>query len=241
MQHFHYDTLDSTNKEAGRLAMTYGNNFYVTATTQSHGIGKDQRSWISPQGNLYFSLAYHLLKPVQAVQLTFVTAVVVADLVVSLLPHTTINCKWPNDILVNNAKLAGILLELQDNLLISGIGVNISNYPHHTSNFPATCLQQHNSQLQLTPDALATDLVEHLTTAYNSWQQYGFNTYRQRWLDYAYHLGKTITINNYGAGDATAALTGIFQGINTDGALILLDAQQQQHLFYSADVSYESI
>lgn len=236
MQHFSYQTVDSTNQQALRNAVLCKGNFYVTAASQSQGRGKDARVWSSPVGNIYCSVGYRLHSdPVQATQLTFVTAVVVATWLETQLVGRSIQCKWPNDVLVEGRKIAGILLELHDELLISGIGINLSNYPTATANLPATCMSEYVDATPQ-PEAAAAVLAAALVDAYQRWQQLGFSEYRQQWLKRAYALGGPIVVSNY-AGQAMP-MRCIFQGIAEDGALLCRDYQQKLWQLYSADVSF---
>ena len=107
-------SIGSTSDEVKRLSR-FGavEGTLVWAAEQRAGHGRFGRTWISPPGNLYFSLLLRpYLPPGQALQLTFVAAVALAEAIQGLLPpQRRVTCKWPNDVLVAGRKISGILLE----------------------------------------------------------------------------------------------------------------------------------
>jgi len=118
-----YDTVDSTQEIAKKLVKDYaGEHLVVVASEQKKGRGRLDRNWISPAGGMYLSvvLKEHDLLPVLA-------AVAVARALRGLDVQATI--KWPNDILVDGKKIAGILIELVKGYGIVGIGLNIAETP----------------------------------------------------------------------------------------------------------------
>ena len=128
----HYDSIGSTNDEALRLAREgAAHGTVVHADQQTAGRGRLSRRWLSPPGNLYLS-DRAAPEPARSahVELGFVAALAVADAIDALLPRqvrTTL--KWPNDVLVRDGKIAGILLEHADDALILGIGLNVLQAP----------------------------------------------------------------------------------------------------------------
>ncbi|HMK67267.1 MAG TPA: biotin--[acetyl-CoA-carboxylase] ligase, partial [Stellaceae bacterium] len=140
--------LESTNDEAKRLADAGAPAWTViTAEIQRAGRGRRGRTWESPAGNLYMSA---ILRPAAnlaaAAQLGFAAALAVGEALLPVLPSERIlQYKWPNDVLVDGSKIAGILLEAAGNgaegaaWVIVGIGVNLASHPQETS-YPATSL-----------------------------------------------------------------------------------------------------
>src|SRR5579872_7470464 len=109
-----FDTLDSTNEEARRLANGGGcHGAVIWAKQQTNGKGRLGRNWISSEGNLFVSVLLQPGKPMDELcQLSFVAAVATVEALESLLSDPkTLKCKWPNDILLSDRKLGGILLE----------------------------------------------------------------------------------------------------------------------------------
>src|SRR5262245_59394094 len=115
VRHIAYDTLGSTNAEAlARARAGERGPLWVTAQSQSAGRGRRGSQWASPPGNLYATfLLSEPSPPDQAPQLSFVAALVLHDAVAACAPQLglALNVKWPNDLLVGQAKVAGILIE----------------------------------------------------------------------------------------------------------------------------------
>ena len=138
--HFDYrlvtvDTVDSTNAEAKRLAAEgeekSPDGTIIWAKEQTDGRGRRGRKWHSPPGNLYCSL---ILRPdvalAKAAELSFVAGLAVFDALGSVgEPGHQVHLKWPNDVLLNGGKVAGILLESIGDFLAIGIGVNLAHAP----------------------------------------------------------------------------------------------------------------
>ncbi|WP_321391530.1 biotin--[acetyl-CoA-carboxylase] ligase [Emcibacter sp.] len=196
-----FDVLDSTNEEARRLtAQKPQQHIWVQADSQSAGRGRRGREWVSEQGNLFCSLLWKAdcdLKT--ASQLSFVTALAVRDVVADLMrSDLRVTCKWPNDILVDDRKISGILLEtagegLQDpDYVIIGIGINLQNCPDETI-YPATSIAQQGGQA-LQPLQVLQLLAKSQDHWMGEWRNKGFAHIRKVWLARAKGLGQTITV-----------------------------------------------
>ena len=192
---------------------------WITAARQTAGRGRRGRTWEAGPGNLAASL---LLRPTapQAVigQLSFVAALAVAEMAAQFAPGAVIRVKWPNDVLGNGSKLAGILLESgpdgEGRWLAIGIGVNLASFPQPTE-FPATSLAQLGIAPP-SPDSALCVLAARFAHWYDVWMSEGFQTVRTAWLARAEGLGFTIR-----ARLPTETRTGVFEGIDTAGALLL--------------------
>ena len=106
-----FDEIDSTNVEAKRRATAGEPEFTVVlAATQNAGRGRRGRAWASPRGNLYSSVVLRPeCTPIVGAQISFVAALAVSDVACGLVGASAVLCKWPNDVLVNGGKVAGIL------------------------------------------------------------------------------------------------------------------------------------
>ncbi|HEY0265583.1 MAG TPA: biotin--[acetyl-CoA-carboxylase] ligase [Rhizomicrobium sp.] len=208
--------LDSTNSEARRLAEAGEvGPVWITAERQTAGRGRRGRAWETGAGNLAATLLLRPDAPAAIIgQLSFAAALAVAEMAQHFAPDAAITVKWPNDVLAEGRKLAGILLEAGDGWLAIGIGVNLAHFPEGTE-FPAVSL----AQLGVAPPSPAealTVLAAHLAHWYDAWMQDGFDTVRAAWLERAQALG----------GPIRARLThetrhGLFEGIDASGALLL--------------------
>ena len=216
-----YAELDSTNEEARRLAQAGEvGPVWIMAERQTAGRGRRGRAWHVPQGNLAATL---LLKPKvsQAVtgQLSFAAALAVADMAAHFAPQAGIAVKWPNDVLADGKKLAGILLEGGDGWLAIGIGVNLAGHPEGTE-FPATSLAQLGVAVPSPQEAL-TVLAARFAHWYDLWMHSGFESLRAAWLARAFGVGAPIR-----ARLPHETHEGVFEGIDADGALLLNEGGQ---------------
>jgi BirA family biotin operon repressor/biotin-[acetyl-CoA-carboxylase] ligase len=218
-----YQTLGSTNDEAKRLAETGGKDWTVVwAREQTAGRGRGGNSFVSPPGNLYFSM---ILRPAcsagVAAQLGFAAALAVGQGVVAYLPPgRELRYKWPNDVLVDGGKLSGILLEssaAQDGALawlVVGIGVNISSHPTDTA-WPATSL----AALGANPVDIE-GLLRGIVTAFQAerarWLEEGFEPIRAAWLACAFGLGGTVGVRL-----PRERFSGRFVDLDRDGVLLV--------------------
>ena len=140
-----HDTLGSTNAEALALARAGERGpLWVTAARQTAGRGRRGNVWTSEPGNLYASLLLSDAAPAAHLpELCFVVALAVRDAVCAVAPPlaSKLKLKWPNDLLLDGAKLAGILIEAESvggaSATVAGIGVNCAHYPRDTG-YPAT-------------------------------------------------------------------------------------------------------
>jgi BirA family biotin operon repressor/biotin-[acetyl-CoA-carboxylase] ligase len=210
-----YESLDSTNEEAKRLvAKGEKGPLWILAARQSAGKGRRGNSWVSQDGNLFASL----LAPAEdAMRLSapyaFAAGLAVAD-TVSGYTESKITLKWPNDVLLEGQKLAGILLETVPGALIVGIGVNLAVAPEGTP-FPATSLAQHAEQAPVSEDVLAR-LALYMETWIALWKERGFAPLRDAWLARAAQLGEPIR-----ARLPDGEREGIFEDLDSEGALLL--------------------
>ena len=218
------DSVGSTNDEARRLAAEGAEDgTLVWARTQSGGRGRRGRQWQSPEGNLYLSL---VLRPQcslsEAAQLGFVAALGLGDAIGSVAPPLIeVTYKWPNDVLVNGRKAAGILLESQGaegaacDWLVLGLGVNVASFPEDTE-FPATSLRFEGCPPEVTEVALLEAFGKHFLTWVNRWLEEGFAPIRKGWRNHAQGLGEETRVRL-----AREEFSGIFKDLDETGALIL--------------------
>jgi BirA family biotin operon repressor/biotin-[acetyl-CoA-carboxylase] ligase len=217
-----HDSLPSTSDEAVALAASgAASGTLVWARSQSKGRGRQDRRWSSPPGNLYLSLILRPeVAPARAAELSFVAAIAVGDCVAALLPDRIVALKWPNDVLVDDAKIAGILLEASSatagpvEWVVIGIGLNIDRAPDDTP-YPATALRSFVEEAPAVETVLGF-LAGTLEAQIAVWRNAGFAPIRARWLARARGLGQPVSLS-LGA----ESLTGIFDGLDEDGALLL--------------------
>lgn len=133
VRRIHFETTDSTNTEARRLAAEYpGECLLVTATTQSAGRGRQGRSWQSPAGGAWLSLVWPARQPpIAYATVSLVAAIAVRRALVDVIDPRRLQIKWPNDLLIDDRKVVGILCEQWPGeggtrgVIIMGIGINV--------------------------------------------------------------------------------------------------------------------
>ena len=219
------EQIGSTNEEAKRLAklgeQKTPEGTIVWAKSQTNGRGRRGRKWVSPEGNLYLSLVLRPSEPAnKAAQLGFVGAVALCGALGEVCePGIEVYCKWPNDILVFERKVAGILLEFDyeknsgTSFVILGLGVNLQHYPDNTE-YPATSLAEEGQFI------LSTKLLEafsrHFMDWTRRWVDTGFENIRVEWKRLAKGLGQDIEIKL-----ENETLKGKFKDLDANGALLL--------------------
>lgn len=249
-----FDEIDSTNSEAIRIAKSnkVDSNYALLAKSQTKGRGRSSKNWQSRSGNLHVSL---LIKPDKELellsQLSFVTALAVYDSMSSsrdrvagssnymdilVKPwYDSLKLKWPNDVLVNGRKIAGILLEsvkVGDNYyIIIGIGINITYHPIDIDQ-PTTSLISENLPL-IEPQALLKILIENFEKYYQIWDNNSFSFIREKWLEHAYKLHENISIKQ-----KNDIVTGLFKDIDNTGRIILQLPSKKIMSFSTAELSF---
>ena len=210
--------IDSTNCEARRLAEAGERGpVWITTDRQTAGRGRRGRAWEQGERNLAATLLIH--PSGNFAQLSFAAALAVAEMAEAFAPTATITVKWPNDVLADGKKLAGILLESGPGWLAIGIGVNLVSHPERTE-FPATSLAQLGLKPPSSQDALAL-LAARFAHWYDAWMSEGFETLRSAWLARAGGLGAPIR-----ARLPHETRHGLFEGIDATGALLLNEQGQ---------------
>jgi BirA family biotin operon repressor/biotin-[acetyl-CoA-carboxylase] ligase len=207
----HFETIDSTNAEAHRLARDGERGpLWIVADLQSQGRGRLGRHWVSEPGNLYATFVFTLQgTPLTASQIGFVAALAIRDAATAVLPRGTgpIRIKWPNDVQLGGAKFAGILPETIAQsaggtiTMALGMGLNIAHAPGGTP-YPVTALARH-----------------------------GFAEIRRDWLAHAAGLGEDFVglVNQ-------KQVQGRFADLGDDGAMILILADGSRRPIHSGEV-----
>lgn len=216
-----FDVIDSTNSEARRLlSRGIDGNFVISAGEQITGRGRNGKVWESKPGNLYMSILldadgfYN-----KQSDISFVTALAVYEAIVEITKDCgKIIIKWPNDILVNGAKISGILLEsIKSNTkhyLIIGIGINIVSAPIVIDKKTISLADLNIDNIL--PSFMLDLIMKHFSYYYNLWQDDGFDVIRKLWLARTCKIGDAITVS-----DGRNRISGLFQDIDKNGAIVL--------------------
>jgi BirA family biotin operon repressor/biotin-[acetyl-CoA-carboxylase] ligase len=237
------DSVGSTMEEARALAQGGApDGTVVWAREQTAGRGRQGRGWTSPRGNLFLTL---LLRPrgnaLAAAQLGFAAGLALAEAVAPLLRPGQVALKWPNDLLVDGAKAAGMLLESRATAvdgggvewLLLGLGVNLAaapapgETPYRATSLAAACGRA------VRPE----EVIPPLLARFARWRQRldaeGFAPLRGAWITLAAGIGGPMT-----ARLSRSSLTGLFRDLDEDGALILEAPDGQRQRVTAADVFF---
>jgi len=215
----------STNDDLlARAAAGAPEGLWLRAERQTGGKGRQGRLWVSPPGNLYASTLVRL-GPADppAPTLALVAAVALHGVMSEL--ASTVRIKWPNDLIANRAKLAGILLERTGDAVVIGFGVNLAHLPQGLER-PVTSIAA------LTGEApKAADVTERLAGQFalwvGRWRGEGLGPVRSAWLANAHPLGTPLS---------TPEGEGVFDGLDEGGALRLRRPDGATRLIHAGDV-----
>jgi BirA family biotin operon repressor/biotin-[acetyl-CoA-carboxylase] ligase len=225
------DEVDSTNSEGIRRAGGLWRPTWIFALRQTAGRGRRGKPWVDPIGNFAATL---MLRPdgsaQEAAQRSFVAALALRRTLALYVDQNRIGLKWPNDVLLDGGKVAGILLESSGqggrmDWLAIGIGVNLRVAPDPGIVEPGALLPVSvEGETGVVIDARAfLDALAMQFVGYEAiLERFGFGRVRQEWLGHAVRLGKPIT-----ARTSSQSMTGIFEGIDDTGALLLRMGERQ--------------
>jgi len=197
-----FDKITSTQDLAHDLIAQnkISNKTVIIAKTQTAGRGRYKRKWISNIGNLYASFVYKITE--RDPRLSYAIAVAVAETLIhfGLIPQI----KWPNDVLIDNKKISGILIEYSQSFVIIGIGINIKTCPNIT--------EYKTTKLDDFVKVSVQDVLGVLIKKINKWRNASFADVRERWMNMAVGINKTIKYQGKNAE---------LIGLNEQGALVL--------------------
>lgn len=227
--------VDSTNAEALRQLPTLSGPAWIMALRQTAGRGRRGRGWNDPPGNFAATLAMRLDEaPARLALRSFIAALALHDALVALTGLAQgFALKWPNDVLLNDGKLSGILLESGPGGLVVGIGVNLRAAPpaEPEALFPPVSLRGETG-LTLSPEAL----LDHLGPACARWEErfqtYGFEPVRAAFLNRVARLGAPIS-----ARTMHETISGRFTSIDDSGALVL-DTTAGRRIIPAAEIFF---
>jgi BirA family transcriptional regulator, biotin operon repressor / biotin---[acetyl-CoA-carboxylase] ligase len=237
---YFFPSVESTNHVAFNLAGAGApEGTVIVADHQTRGRGRMQRAWLSPPAtNLYISL---ILRPASTPPsssfLTIMTGVAAAQLLTGYCPQQ-VQLKWPNDVLINNKKVCGILTEMKTtgkkvDYVIIGIGINL-NMKKKDFPFPLASM---GTSLQIETGTLVdrveftAKLLEILGVLYNLLNREGMQPLRELWLSYSQLVGKCVEITF-----AEEVYRGTVMGMDNSGALLVKGEKGRQHRVIAGDI-----
>lgn len=231
-----FDTIGSTNTEGvARARAGEPGRLWLVASQQTGGRGRRSRTWVSPRGNLYASVMETMaVPPPVAATLGFVAGVSLVEALKSLAVEARL--KWPNDVLLDGAKLSGIGLEAESLAdgrvaVVTGIGVNVLSAPQGLP-YPAASLA--GAGIAISLEALFAALSDRWTETFRLWDEgRGMPSVREKWLACAAGLGGEVTVQISGR-----TVAGIFETIDEQGHLIIATADGRRTPIASGDVFF---
>lgn len=217
-------TIDSTNAEAARIAKGLDRPTWIMAHEQTTARGRRGRMWSNPKGNFAGTLVMRPGgQPAWAALRSFLAANALYETLALYVSREKLALKWPNDVLLDERKVAGILLETTGSpkavdWLAIGFGVNLIEAPPPAADavVPPVSLREISGET-VGPDEFLTMLAGHYATEESILERLGFEPIRQDWLERAARLGEEIT-----ARTGTKSVRGIFDTIDDEGRLVLI-------------------
>ena len=236
-----FDALPSTSEYLSQISQSLPASDAITpqlcvADWQTNGNGRRGKTWVTERGNITFSMLLSVAKPpAELMGLSLVTGVCVAESLAAV-AGLAVNLKWPNDVLVDDKKLCGLLTELGSSTatqtrLITGIGINY---------MPPAAMENSDYQAvsvpMLTPKPpsradLISDVCARILEAYALFETSGWPPFSERWDRYDYLKGRQVRVISAGAEERAVAI-----GVDERGAL-LVEADGETRAVYSGEVS----
>jgi len=240
--YIHKLVIDSTNNFAKEMASKVPDGTVIIAEEQIAGRGRLGRSWISQKGcGIWMSIILKPnIQPQEALNLTQVAAISVVKAIEEVF-HVESKIKWPNDIILNNKKVCGILTEMSSeidkiNYVIIGIGVNVNcdNFPEELKGKATSLYLETNSKVDR--KKLTASILNNLEFYYNAYLQKGFEYIRPICIEKSITIGRQIkVIANEGEIEGKAVT------IDNNGSLVVETKEGKRLSIMSGDVSVRGL
>lgn len=236
-----FDEVKSTNDLTMEFAAKGSKEgLVVVAESQQHGKGRLGRQWVSPKGvNIYTSfLLRPEIPPVNAPVLTMMASLAAAEAIANTTGLET-RIKWPNDILVNQKKISGILTEMNAeeekiNYVVIGIGINVNmkneDFPENIR-IPATSVMDSLGR-KFDRSKLLCSLIESMDSNYEYLRKKGVMSVMSKWRPLCITLNKMIKVTSAGG-----AITGVAEDVTKEGGLVIRIGEDSKKVIYSGDVT----
>lgn len=208
---YYFDEIDSTNEYAKKIVCDSPEGTVILADNQSAGKGRLNRKWFSAEGGLYVSIILFTDKPLL---LPILTAVAICETFNNY--NILLGIRWPNDIMLNGKKVAGVLTEVVDRAVIVGIGINlnITQFPDDLKGIASSIFLE--TQKRFDKIMVYNDLCRKLDQAYILLKDNKTTELLQKWRNYTIMLEKTVEIET-----PNQVITGRVIDIANNGALVI--------------------
>ena len=225
-QLIHMESVESTMTSIKKFIGTQ--NICMLADEQTSGIGRRGNEWISPEGNIYASF---LIKYDLSIENHFLFSALMANSIIKFLNkyiHKNINIKWPNDIIINKKKIAGIMTEVVEHnnikYIIIGAGINILNSPKVTE-YKTCCLNDYKASLNF--ENVLINFFESYFDQYEMMINKKYNQIFNLFKNQMSHIGSRINIL-FPNGDVKEVL---LKNLNYDGSLNVEEGDTELNIF----------
>lgn len=234
----YFENIDSTNVYAKKLVKDgMSEGCVIVAGKQERGRGRKNRLWSSPEGGLWFSIIlYPRIPPQNAMIITMAASISIFEAFIKRINSKLVVIKWPNDILVREKKICGILTEFGAEMdrisyVIIGIGINVNNELKNELSDIATSLKIETDKKYSIVELLA-DILNNFDKNYNYIKVGKLSYIRDSWLKYANIIGRNIKVNN-----ENISLHGKVINVDNDGALFI-ETKEGEKRIICGDIFY---
>ena len=204
---------------------------WLVARRQNSGRGRQGRDWYDGTGNFMGStVVQRLERDPPTHTLALVSGLAVYEAVLPLCPQPTrLMLKWPNDLLLNDAKLCGILLETDKNCVVVGVGVNLMQAPEVEGRSTIAL-----SEICKAPEIenFAARLAQSFDAELGRWRNFGIDPLIRRWIAAGYPIGTPLKVHD----KDESLITGEFGGLSPEGSLLLRLANGETRVIHAGDV-----
>jgi len=230
----HKDVQSTQDIVIGMAEMGQPEGHVVQAELQTLGRGRHGRVWESLHGNLFLSLLFRPECKAQDIgQLSLITGLALVQSISKLAGGDgQLSLKWPNDVLLNGEKCAGLLMETEltqsgaVKWAVLGVGVNVAAAPRGMGAAINNALSG-----GVSVDALRDEFLKVMAVHYTHWLQFGFRELRQNWLSYAHAQGQNMSVKI-----GPQLENGVFHDIDAHGNLRLRDSEHRLKTVSSGEV-----
>jgi BirA family biotin operon repressor/biotin-[acetyl-CoA-carboxylase] ligase len=190
-----------------------GEGHCVRVLEQTQGRGRHGRAWASLQGSLFFSF---LLKPTVPMSTWGSLSLLAGVALAQAVDESRAVLKWPNDLMIDGAKAAGILVEIEGDAAIVGIGINLHNVKSLGRFHIESDLHVASLGAKYDAEDLMNVFLDRFVELYGRWLRGGFSAVKAEWLLFSYEVGAAMSVKL-----PREIVAGYFAGIDDTGALLL--------------------
>lgn len=240
---YYFDSVDSTNEAAKRAAAKMPDRSLFVADQQVAGKGRRGRTWVSPKGeDIFFSLLLRPEIPAEAASMLTLVAALAAAAVSEKYSGRPCHIKWPNDIVLNNKKICGILTEMgvemdEITYVVIGVGFNINrrDFGDEIASMATSIRRECGKRIERAP--FLADFIEGFMKRYEIFLQAGdLSPLMEEYNAHLINIGRQVKIVNRSGEKIRTAL-----GINEKGELLLEDDIGRQEKVFSGEVSVRGL